>query len=118
MTIKAVIFDMGGVFLRSESESGRRKWELRLGLAEGELASIVFGSPVSQMATVGRTTDEAVWNDVAARFRLDDEQLRQLRRDFWSGDRMDAELVRYLGSLRPRYKTALLNTHGWARAKR
>ncbi len=117
MTIRAVIFDMGGVLLRSESESGRRKWEQRLGLAEGELAEIVFNSPVSQRATLGRATDEDVWAHVAGRFGLDHETLRQLRRDFWSGDRADVQLADFLRDLRPRYKTAILS-NAWPGARK
>lgn len=117
MTIRAVIFDMGGVLLRSENESGRRKWEQRLGLAEGELAEIVFNSPVSQQAAVGRATDEDVWAHVAQRFGLDGERLRQLRRDFWSGDRADAQLADFLRNLRPHYRTAILS-NAWPGARR
>lgn len=117
MSIQAVIFDMGGVLLRSEDEGGRRKWEQRLGLAEGELAEIVFNSPVSQKATVGLASDEDVWAHVAERFGLDGEALRQLRRDFWSGDRADAELADFLRSLRPHYKTAILS-NAWPGARR
>ena len=36
MTIRAVLWDMGGVILRTEDPSGRRQWEERLGLAPGE----------------------------------------------------------------------------------
>lgn len=117
MSIQAVIFDMGGVLLRSEDEGGRRKWEQRLGLADGELAEIVFNSPVSQKATLGLAGDEDVWAHVAERFGLDGEALRQLRRDFWSGDRADAELADFLRSLRPRYKTAILS-NAWPGARR
>lgn len=117
MSIRAVIFDMGGVLLRSEDETGRRKWEQRLGLAEGELAEIVFNSPVSQKATVGLATDEDIWRHVATRFSLDADTLRQLRRDFWSGDRVDVQLADFLRNLRPRYKTAILS-NAWPGARR
>lgn len=117
MTIRAVIFDMGGVLLRSENESGRRKWERCLGLAEGELAEIVFNSPVSQRATVGQATDEDVWAHVAERFGLDAETLRQLRRDFWAGDRADVQLADFLRGLRPRYRTAILS-NAWPGARK
>lgn len=108
---------MGGVLLRSEDERGRREWEQRLGLTEGELAEIVFNSPVSQKATLGLASDEDVWAHVAERFGLDGEALRQLRRDFWSGDRADAELADFLRNLRPHYKTAILS-NAWPGARR
>jgi putative hydrolase of the HAD superfamily len=117
MPIKAVIFDVGGVLRRSETEEGRRKWEARLGLAKGELADIVFDSPLAWAATLGQASDAVIWEDVSTRFSLDAEQLHQLKRDFWSGDRTDDELVRYLGGLRPRRKTALLS-NAWPGARR
>jgi epoxide hydrolase-like predicted phosphatase len=109
MPIRAVIFDFGGVLVRTEDSSGRRKWEKRLGLPEGGLARVVFDSEVAARSMVGQATEAEIWEHVAATFGLNDEQLRELRRDFWSGDRLDAGLVRFLRDLRPRYKTAILS---------
>ena len=116
MTIQAVIFDFGGVLIRSQDESGRRKWEANLGLAEGELAAIVFGCDASVRATVGDLSSEEVWQHVAERFGLDAAQLRELQHDFWSGDVFDAELAQFLRDLRPRYKTAILS-NAWPNAR-
>jgi putative hydrolase of the HAD superfamily len=116
MTIRAVIFDFGGVLIRSQDESGRRKWEAHLGLAEGELAAIVFGCDASVRATVGGLSSEEVWQHVAERFGLDSAQLRELQHDFWSGDVFDAELLQFLRDLRPRYKTAILS-NAWPNAR-
>ena len=38
MMIKAVIFDVGGVLLRTEDLAGRQKWEARFGMKDWELA--------------------------------------------------------------------------------
>ncbi len=116
MTIRAVIFDFGGVLIRSQDESGRRKWEARLGLSEGDLADIVFGSDASARATVGELPADAVWQHVAERFGLDAAQLQELQRDFWRGDFFDTELVQFLRDLRPRYKTAILS-NAWPNAR-
>jgi len=116
MTIRAVIFDFGGVLIRSQDESGRRKWEARLGLSEGELAGVVFGCDASARATVGKLPSEAVWQDLAGRFGLEPAELRELQHDFWSGDVFDAELMQFLRDLRPRYKTAILS-NAWPNAR-
>ncbi len=116
MPIRAVIFDFGSVLVQLEDPSGRQEWEERLGLAEGELAELVFASEVAARASVGQLPEAAVWEHVAATFGLDDAQLRQLRRDFWAGDRLDAELVAFVRSLRPRYKTAILS-NAWGGAR-
>ena len=116
MGIRAVIFDFGGVLVRTEDAGGRRKWEQRLGLPLGEMERLVFGSELTGRSMVGGATQTDIWRNVGARFGLDDETLLQMRRDFWSGDRVDGELVRFLRGLRPRYKTAILS-NAWPGAR-
>jgi putative hydrolase of the HAD superfamily len=117
MPIKAVIFDFGGVLLRTEDPGGRREWEKRLGLETGELDRIVFGSDTTDRSMVGLATQDDVWQRVAARLDLDDETLGELRRDFWSGDRLDVELVQFVRELHRRCKTAILS-NAWPGARR
>jgi FMN phosphatase YigB (HAD superfamily) len=46
MSLKAVIFDVGGVLIRTHSRAGREKWAERLGLAPWEFESFIFcGEP-------------------------------------------------------------------------
>ena len=117
MPIKAVIFDFGGVLLRTEDPGGRREWEKRLGLQTGELDRLVFGSDTTDGSMVGLATQDDVWQRVAARLGLDDETLHELRRDFWSGDQLDVELVQFVRGLRRRCKTAILS-NAWPGARR
>ena len=116
MSIHAVIFDMGGVILRTEDQAGRRRWETRLGLKEGELSRVVFESDASARATIGQCAEAEVWKHVAATFNLTEAQLAELQRDFWSGDHIDAELTQFVRGLRPRYRTAILS-NAWLGAR-
>ena len=61
MTIKALLFDIGGVLYRCVDASHQRKWELCLGLPKGQLAELVFTNPVAQLETVVQATPEEVW---------------------------------------------------------
>lgn len=115
--IRAVIFDFGGVLVRTEDHGGRRKWEGRLGLPEGGLSGAVFDSEVSARASVGQLPETAVWEHVARTLRLDDAGLALFRRDFFAGDRLDAALVQFIQGLRPAYKTAILS-NAWDGARR
>ncbi len=116
MSIRAVIFDFGGVIMRTHDYSGRRKWEALLGLPQGGLEQIVFASEVSVRGMVGEVSVEAAWEHLAGLFRLDAAQLEEVQRDFWSGDRIDKELIDFVAGLRPRYRTALLS-NAWANAR-
>jgi epoxide hydrolase-like predicted phosphatase len=116
MPIRAVIFDFGGVLVRTEDPSRRQNWEKYLDLPEGELSRVVFESEVADRSMVGKATESDVWKHVAATFGLNDDRLRELRRDFWLGDRIDARLVGFLRDLRPRYRTAILS-NAWPGAR-
>ena len=116
MAIRAVLFDFGGVLVRTEDDSGRRKWEERLGLPRGALERLILESDVSVQAMVGRVPEEAVWQHVARTLGLNLAELDELRRDFWAGDRLDPLLLSFLHSLRPRYRTGLLS-NAWSNAR-
>lgn len=116
MAIRAVIFDFGGVLVRTEDDSGRRRWEERLGLSRGELERLVFESDVSVQAMLGRLSEEAVWQNVARALRLSATELAELRRDFWAGDRLDPHLFAFLRNLRPRYRVGLIS-NAWDNAR-
>ena len=116
MPIRALIFDFGGVLYRTEDTSGRARWEQRLSLAPGALESEVFDAEVSRRAAIGRASTEEVWAAVARKFGLNDEEMRQLQRDFWAGDRLDTRLVEYIQTLRPRHRTAILS-NAWPDAR-
>ena len=85
MTIRAVIFDFGGVIVRTEDQSPRLKWAERLGVTPEVLGATVFDSEAAAEATVGRVPAEAIWAHVAATFNLDAATLAQLRADFFVG---------------------------------
>jgi epoxide hydrolase-like predicted phosphatase len=111
--IRAIIFDFGGVLVRTEDSTSRRQLEARLGLRERELDRLVFDSDVSIRATVGDVSDSAVWENVAANLKLAADQMAIFRSDFWAGDKLDQELVALLASMRPPYKTAILS-NAWS----
>jgi epoxide hydrolase-like predicted phosphatase len=112
--IKGVVFDVGGVLLRTHDQSGRRTWETRLGLKAGSLAGLVFDSKLGRKAQLGQASLEEVWTWVADHLGLSPEELAALKRDFWAGDRLDRELCDYIWGLRSRYRTGMLSNN-WAR---
>lgn len=107
--IRAIIFDMGGVLIQTKDRTPRRTWEARLGLKEGELSTVVFGSTIAARAMIGQADEASVWQDVARRLNLNDAELQKLIADFWSCDDQDRDLVRFAQALRSRFTTAILS---------
>jgi glucose-1-phosphatase len=107
--IKAVIFDIGGVLIRTEDHSSRRQWEQQLGLAERESETIVFNSEMGQKAQSGVVTDAELWAWVGQRLGLNGAELEAFRTSFWAGDELDTGLVDFIRALRPKYQTAVIS---------
>ena len=107
--IKAIVFDIGGVLLRTEDLSGRLDLQKNYSLPDGEVESLVFDSKPARLSTIGKVPLSAVWENVAKKLDLSQEEMASFRKAFWSGDRLDVELVNFLRSCRPEYKTALLS---------
>ncbi len=116
MPIKAFITDFGGVLVRTHDFSGRDKWEKRLGLKRGELSRAVFDSDQAILASVGKVSQAAIWENVASLYHLSPDQVAELKVDFWSGDRLDNDLINFIQSLRTSIRTALLS-NAWTDAR-
>jgi len=107
--IKAIVFDIGGVLLRTEDQSGRQMLEEKYHLPAGGANALVFDSEPSRLSSIGKAPQSAIWQNVAQQLDLTPEEQEYFRKAFWSGDRLDQDLITFLKSCRPTYKTALLS---------
>ncbi|MCC7445818.1 MAG: HAD family phosphatase [Anaerolineae bacterium] len=108
--IKAIVFDFGGVLMRTGDPAGRREWEARLGLPAGELERIVHGSDQWIAAQRGQITPADYWLWVASHLNLAEADLPALQRDYFRDDRLDPDLIELIRELRRAgYKVGLLS---------
>lgn len=107
--IKAIVFDIGGVLLRTEDHSSRRKLEQIYELPVGSVETFVFDSEPAQASIIGLVEQKAMWISVAERLSLSQEAVNDFENSFWAGDRWDAELLEFLQKCRPEFTTALLS---------
>lgn len=115
--IRAVIWDMGGVILRTTDWSLRSQWEDRLGLPRMQLTRLVFEGEVSRRATLGQATDDEVWQSVAEALQLDPPTRDRLRRDYFAHDRVDDALMGFIRDLRRRVRVGMI-TNAWPDIRR
>ncbi len=107
--IKAVIFDFGGVILRTQDWAGRRRWEQKLSLSKNEAEAIVFNSEMGRKAQHGDISYDEHWAWIGQRFNLTQTELSAFATDFWAGDVLDEALVDLIRRLRPSIQTALIS---------
>jgi putative hydrolase of the HAD superfamily len=108
-SIKALIWDCGGVLVRTEDSSGRREWEQKLGLPPYDIDRVVLGSKAWIQAQCGEIPEEAYWTEVRVHLGLDERAIQDLRRDFYAGDRINPVVLDVITRLRPHYKQAILS---------
>jgi len=109
MTIRAVIWDMGGVLLRTENPQPRQALAESLGLSRETLEEIVFGGESGRAAQLGLISVDQHWQNVLRQLGLPAAERAAFEKRFWGGDRLDRELLEFIRTLRPRYKVGLLS---------
>jgi epoxide hydrolase-like predicted phosphatase len=124
MSIRAVVFDIGGI-LEIVPEGGdptRRfpdmfaRWGVRLGLPPGEMDARLTQmderlSATGKDGTIGTCTEEEWLAELRLATGMDEAQMASFMRDFWDVycGGPNTELIAYFKGLRPRYQTALLS---------
>jgi glucose-1-phosphatase len=110
MDIQAVIWDMGGVLLRTEDPTPRQLLADELHIPEGRLEFLVFESESSQRAQHGEIEVEEHWEYVRSVLELPGQVMPEIRRRFWAGDAIDEDLVEYVRAIkRSGIRTGLLS---------
>src|SRR5437660_863728 len=103
--IAGVIFDVGGVLATFGPAEGRSSWAAKLGLNEESFRETVWE------ATGSRGIDEtaSLVDRIAAALGIEGEAASRLLADFNSHWLPNADLLAFVRSLRPRYRTAALS---------
>jgi glucose-1-phosphatase len=116
MSIKAVIFDLGGVILRTEYQAPRQHLAERLGMEYEDIDMIVFGggpNGSAARASLGEITEEEHWRNVTKTLKLPASEYERVRDEFFAGDVIDLEIVDFLRSIKPKYKVGLIS-NAWS----
>lgn len=107
--IHTVIFDLGGVLVRTEDRKPRQLLAERFGMTYEELDDLVYGSLTSKQAGEGTISAEQHKESVMKALGLSLDSFKSFGDEFWGGDRLDRNLVEFIQGLRGEYTTALLS---------
>ncbi|CAA9358665.1 MAG: hypothetical protein AVDCRST_MAG72-2025 [uncultured Nocardioidaceae bacterium] len=115
MSIKAVVFDLGGVLEMTEDDTWPevwiRSWEDRLGLTAGAfLEGLARHEPVGNAAT-GELSEPRMREIYADVLGLDEQQADELMAEMWDAycGELDRDLYDFFASLGADYKLAIVS---------
>jgi len=107
--IKTVIFDLGGVLVRTEDKGPRAALAAKFEMSYEDLSALVYGCESAEMATRGQKTAEEHKETVLFDLGLPSGTFPAFGKEFWAGDSLDRHLVDFIVGLKGEYKTALLS---------
>ena len=113
MSIRAVFFDLGGVILRTEYQAPRQHLAEQFGMDYEDIDKIVFGMPSAARASLGEITEEQHWHQVMKMLKRPVSDYKRIEAEFFAGDVIDLNLVNFLRSIKPKYKTGLIS-NAWS----
>ncbi|HEX6247561.1 MAG TPA: HAD-IA family hydrolase [Nocardioidaceae bacterium] len=115
MTIKAVVFDVGGVLERVDDDAWPEvwigRWERRLRMPPGRAAARLAAHQPDGEVLTGGVSEAQLRAAYAAALGLDDRQADQMMAEMWDAycGVLDVELRDFAAGLRPEYATAILS---------
>ena len=109
-TIKAIIFDLGGVLIQVCQEERFRSLEVRWHRPPGQLAELLWSSEDNRLAEVGAITDGEYWRRTAPGLGLYTlEALRAFQQDLFGPAVVTQAMVDLVRRLHGPYRTGLLS---------
>jgi epoxide hydrolase-like predicted phosphatase len=109
MTAKAIIFDLGGVLLRTADFAPRERLAARLGMNRYELEEFIFGGESGERAQRGEISVHEHWENLRRQINYLPAEFTALLDEFFAEDELDNPLIEYVRKLHQSYKTALLS---------
>jgi epoxide hydrolase-like predicted phosphatase len=111
VTIRAVVFDIGGVLEYADDESWLSSWSDDLGLTPGELSARLGRVDPHGQITIGEWTEDQYirrYRDALGFPEEDTERFVETMWDWYCGE-LDQQMFEFAANLRPAYRTAILS---------
>lgn len=108
-SIKAIIFDMGGVLIFTHDPKPREELAKQLGIPLNELLDAVFNNELTIRSEMGELSKKELWTSILRNFGKEGMDVERIDEIFWSGDCLDQGLMEYIQILRKNYRIGFLS---------
>ena len=107
--IKVIIFDMGGVLVKTVDRNQRTELAKKFNKSYEEIDKIVYGSESSHKATLGEISETDHFTNVLTSLGVPDYGIEEFQEEFWGGDELDQDLVEFISSKKNQFRIGMLS---------
>jgi len=109
VSIRAIVFDIGGVLEITPNLGVDAKWEQKLHLEPGEINKRL--NRVWKGGSMGTISEEQIHKSIGEIMEMSEALVNEYMEDVWREylGALNVELADYFRSLRPKYKTAIIS---------
>lgn len=107
--IKAIIFDVGGVLIKTVDQTPRMKLAKEFNLTMPEIHGLVFGTSKNKDPQLGIITWEEHLTGICKKLAINDEDGEDFIDMFFAGDHLDSVLIEEIEILKEKYKIGILS---------
>jgi len=107
--IKAIIFDVGGVLVRTIDHTMRMKLANEYGLSLPEINKLVFGISDNRNPQLGQINWQEHFENICKELAVDEDEGEDFIDLFFAGDQLNSELLDFIKEHKQNYKIAILS---------
>jgi len=107
--IKVIIFDMGGVLIKTVDRRQRTELAKQFNKSYDEIDKIVYGSDSSQKATRGEISETDHFLNVLTSLGVPDYGIEEFQEAFWGGDELDLDLIEFISAKKDQFQFGMLS---------
>jgi len=116
MGIKTIVFDFGGVILKTPNLRWARRWQKLFGLQDHpEIVEMLANPNESQLIKdicLGKIPEDEIWEVVSKKWPVKPSFVRRIRRRIFSKRKLNKEMVKFMAEVQKDYQTAILSNAG------
>ncbi len=116
MAIKTILFDFGGVILKTPNLNWVRRWQKLFGLQnDPEIAEMLANPNDSQFIRdicLGKISEDRIWEAVVDKWPIKPEVIKSIRRRIFSKRKLNKKMIKFISEVHLDYQTAILSNAG------
>ena len=116
MRLKTIIFDFGGVIIKTPNLRWVQRWRQALGCKQDPEISKMLSNPIEsdllRDVFLGKRSEDCIWTNLAEKWHLSSRLVNLIRQHAFAKFQVNKPLVRFMAEQKHDYKIAILSNAG------